>query len=54
MAQAPAAPPAPKCRTCGKKAVWESDGVAADKLAACREHLPANVTREMVRAFGAR
>lgn len=55
--EAPApTPEAPQvtCSACGNKAVWESDGVTANKIAACRKHLPANVSRDMLRSYEAR
>lgn len=52
-AQAPATP-ALTCRTCGRKAVYETSDPAAEQVAYCRQHLPANVSKEMLARYKAR
>ena len=47
----PATPEAIRCVTCGKRAVYETDGRAAASRAYCRRDLPANVTPAMVREY---
>lgn len=40
--EAPAEAPALTCRNCGAPADFETDGIAAEKVAYCARHRPAN------------
>lgn len=45
------ATPAPAglaCVSCPAPAVWQSDGITANEVAYCAEHLPGNVSQDMV------
>lgn len=50
-----AAPEAAEVRRCcdERKTVFVTDGIAAEPIAFCKQHLPANISRDMVQRYQA-
>lgn len=51
----PAEASAPEVRRCcdERKTVFVTDGIAAEPIAYCRQHLPANISRDMLQRYQA-